>query len=125
MPADIPTSDQTNPTVLQSPGDRRRAGLQTGGPGELPARFGRYILLKLLGKGGMGAVYLAHDGQLDRVVALKMPHFDGPDRYQLHDRFLREAQVAATLHHPNLCPVYDVGEVEGTLYLTMAYLEGK
>ncbi|MFO0811149.1 MAG: serine/threonine-protein kinase [Gemmataceae bacterium] len=127
MPDDRTNADpaQLKATVMQSPTERVRSGLRSGGPGELPARFGRYILLKLLGKGGMGAVYLAHDGQLDRVVALKMPHFDGPDRYQLHDRFLREAQVAATLHHPNLCPVYDVGEVEGTLYLTMAFLEGK
>src|SRR5262245_28019434 len=82
-----------------------------GAPLRLPAQFGRYELLKLLGQGGMGAVYLAHDTQLDRRVALKVPQLAGPQRYHLADRFLREAQLAATLHHPNLCPVYDCGEV--------------
>jgi serine/threonine protein kinase len=91
----------------------------------LPLRFGRYTLLKLLGKGGMGSVYLARDTQLNRHVALKVPHFNGPERFHLRDRFLREARVAATLAHPNLCPVYDCGEIGGVLYLTMAYLEGK
>jgi hypothetical protein len=96
-----------------------------GLPLRLPARLGRYELLKLLGKGGMGAVYLAHDDQLRRLVAVKVPHFAGPHQFHLRDRFLREARLAATLHHPNLCPVYDCGEVDGVLYLTMAYLEGK
>ncbi len=100
-------------------------GWPDGLPSDLPARFGRYELLKLLGKGGMGAVLLALDTQLNRLVALKVPHFSGPDHFQLRDRFLREARVAATLAHPNLCPVYDCGEVNGVLYLTMAYLEGK
>src|SRR4051794_832365 len=98
----------------------------TGGlPHRLPARLGRYELLKLLGKGGMGAVYLAHDDQLHRLVAVKIPHFGGPQQFHLRDRFLREARLAATLSHPNLCPVYDCGEIDGVLYLTMAYLEGK
>jgi len=98
----------------------------TGGlPHRLPARLGRYEMLKLLGKGGMGAVYLAHDEQLHRLVAVKVPHFAGPQQFHLRDRFLREARLAATLSHPNLCPVYDCGEVDGVLYLTMAYLEGR
>src|SRR5688572_3436453 len=101
------------------------AGWPQGLPTALPARFGRYELLKLLGKGGMGAVFLALDTQLNRPVALKVPHFSGPEHFHLRDRFLREARVAATLAHPNLCPVYDCGEIDGVLYLTMAYLEGK
>ncbi len=109
-----------------------RAGSAASVPGEVPAaprplqgQFGRYRIEKKLGQGGMGAVYLAHDTELDRPVALKVPHFtaeDGPDACK---RFRREAQAAATLDHPNLCPVFDVGEVGGVLYLTMAYIEGR
>ena len=90
----------------------------------LPEQFGRYRILKKLGAGGMGAVYLAHDTQLDRQVALKVPSFTPKDN-QVRQRFYREAKAAATLDHPNLCPVYDVGEIDGILYLTMAFIEGK
>jgi serine/threonine protein kinase len=90
----------------------------------LPATFGRYRVERLLGKGGMGAVYLAHDRQLDRPVALKVPSFGGDDP-DARQRFLREARAAATVQHANLCPVHDVGEIDGTLFLTMAYLEGR
>jgi predicted Ser/Thr protein kinase len=91
----------------------------------LPASFGRYRLIKLLGQGGMGAVYLAHDDQLDRPVALKVPFFEAGDRTQVMSRFEREARAAATLLHPNICPLYDVGVFEGMPYLTMAYVDGK
>jgi hypothetical protein len=92
---------------------------------QMPDQVGRYRILKKLGQGGMGAVYLAHDTQLDRPVALKVPHF-GPDAGpQVLERFYREARAAATIHHPNLCAVYDVGESQGIHYLTMAYIEGK
>jgi hypothetical protein len=92
---------------------------------ELPAPFGRYQLLRLLGQGGMGAVYLAHDNQLDRSVALKVPKLEAGDPSQVLARFYREAQAAAALRHPNICAVYDVGESDGIPYLTMAYIEGK
>jgi predicted Ser/Thr protein kinase len=99
--------------------------LRVGGTlAELPAQFGRYRLDRLLGKGGMGAVYLAHDTQLDRQVALKVPMI-AHDEGELRERFFREARAAATLHHPNLCPVYDIGEQDGVVYLTMAYIEGE
>ena len=99
-------------------------------PVELPKQFGRYRILEQLGKGAMGAIYLAQDTQLDRRVALKVPHLRGgeddaaPDRCDL-DRFYREASAAATLDHPNLCPVYDVGQIDGIPYLTMAYIKGQ
>lgn len=92
--------------------------------GDLPAQFGRYRIVRKLGQGGMGAVYLAHDGQLDRPVALKVPRFTAGDGESI-ERFNREARTAATLQHPNLCPVYDVGDVDGRHYLTMAYIEGR
>jgi len=91
---------------------------------ELQGQFGRYRIVKKLGQGGMGAVYLAHDTQLDRQVALKVPRFSAGDSDGV-ERFLREARAAATLQHPNLCPVFDVGDIDGRHYLTMAYVEGR
>jgi serine/threonine protein kinase len=96
-----------------------------GAGDDLPEQFGRYRILKQLGKGGMGSVYLAHDSQLDRRVALKVPHFAPEDGPEVLERFRREARAAATIEHPNICPVYDVGEVNGVNYLTMAYVEGR
>jgi hypothetical protein len=91
----------------------------------LPEQFGRYRILRPLGRGGMGAVYLAEDTLLQRRVALKVPHFtaaDGPDAVE---RFYREARAAAALKHPNFCRVHDVGAIDGVHYLTMEYLEGR
>ena len=90
----------------------------------LPESFGRYRILKPLGKGGMGTVYLAEDTQLGRPVALKVPHFGATDLHAL-PRFYREARLAASIDHPNLCPVYDVGDIDDIPYLTMAYVEGR
>lgn len=87
--------------------------------------FGRYHIEKLLGEGAMGAVYLAHDNELGRKVALKVPKFTPDNADRLGKRFRREAQAAAKLHHRNICPVYDVGRIDGVDYLTMAYIDGK
>jgi serine/threonine protein kinase len=94
-------------------------------PQPLPERFGRYRIIKRLGAGGMGSVYLAEDSQLGRRVALKVPHFGPEDGPEARQRFFREARTAATLDHVFLCPVYDVGEVDGLCFLTMAYIEGQ
>jgi serine/threonine protein kinase/lipoprotein NlpI len=91
----------------------------------LPAQFDRYTIRKRLGGGGMGTVYLAYDSRLDRPVALKFPRYGADTRFTDEQRFLREARAAATLSHPNLCPVYDVGRIDGTSYLAMAYIEGQ
>ncbi len=90
-----------------------------------PTRFGRYKILKELGRGAMGAVYLAQDEQLDRKVALKIPQFGGALNSGLLERFYREARAAGNLRHPGICPVYDVGEIGGQHYITMAYIEGR
>src|SRR5262249_17744871 len=91
---------------------------------EPPVEFGRYRLLRKLGQGGQGAVYLAHDTQLDRDVALKVPSRAALAAPEAMERFRREGRAAAALSHPNLCPVFDVGMQAGFPYLTMAYVEG-
>jgi serine/threonine protein kinase/formylglycine-generating enzyme required for sulfatase activity len=96
-----------------------------GTPTVLPEQFGRYRILRKLGEGGMGAVYLAEDGLLRRKVALKVPHFGRAAGTGVIERFYREAQVAAGIQHPNICPVHDVGEVGGIHYLTMPFVEGR
>src|SRR3954463_3056026 len=74
----------------------------------IPNPFGRYAVTRLLGRGGMGAVFLAHDSQLDRPVALKIPVFGGTLTASQKERFFREARAISALRHPNLCPVFDV-----------------
>jgi serine/threonine protein kinase len=86
--------------------------------------FGRYKIQKTLGEGAMGSVYLATDTQLQRKVALKIPKINAKEHPRFIERFLREARSAATLSHPNICPVFDVGEFEGQHFITMAYVQG-
>lgn len=86
-----------------------------------PERIGRFEIRGELGRGGMGTVYLAHDPELRRLVALKVPKLVGRIA---EERFLRESRAAAAVSHPNLCPVYDAGRADGALYLVMAYVPG-
>jgi len=85
--------------------------------------FGRYQIVKPLGRGAMGAVYLAYDSQLQRHVALKTPSLG--ESSQVIERFHREARAAARLRSPYLCPIYDVGQIAGVYYLSMAFLDGQ
>lgn len=113
-------------TTRQSIAPGTSAALASGFAEEpLPAQFGRYRILKLLGSGNMGQVYLAEDSQLKRTVALKVPWTATLKHPDALARFYREARTAATLHHPNICAMYDVGEIDGRHYLTMAYIPGK
>jgi serine/threonine protein kinase len=104
------------PSTVPNPGSEAR---------ELSGQFGRYQIRRLLGRGGMGTVYLADDTELARPVALKVPHYFRPGDVEARERFRREGRAAAALDHPRLCRVYDVGEHEGVPYLTMAYVEGR
>src|SRR5437763_1287171 len=97
-------SDSSAPSGKPAGGREEPTQPAEDGLGPLPRMFGRYRLLRLLGRGGMGAVYLAHDTQLDRPVALKVPRFTSSDGRRARERFLREARYAATVLHPNLCP---------------------
>lgn len=92
----------------------------------MPAQLSRYRILRRLGEGGMGAVYAAQDPQLQRTVAIKVPHFGGTTEKQQHSRrrFLREARSGAAVDHPNVCPIYDVGEHEGRPFVVMAFVDG-
>lgn len=109
--------------LASSPASQPGKGNADSSPKE-GSTAGRYRLLRELGAGGMGTVYLAEDVLLGRKVALKIPNLTERDGAELHERFQREAQAAASLHHPNICPVYDVGVRAGVPYLTMAYIDG-
>src|SRR5512134_1629845 len=87
-------------------------------------RLGAYQITGLLGAGGMGEVYKARDTRLDRTVAIKvLPDQLAADQ-ELKQRFEREAKTLATLSHPHICPVFDVGRQDGIDFLVMEYLEG-
>jgi serine/threonine protein kinase len=91
---------------------------------DLPAEFGPYSILQLLGRGGMGAVYLARDSRNGRRVALKVPIFGAAAAPTRVERFLREARVAAALNHPNICAFVEAGQIDGRPFLAMAYIVG-
>ena len=83
-----------------------------------------YLIERLLGRGGMSVVYLAHESRLDRRVALKLlaPELSEDERFR--ERFLRESRLAASLDHPNAIPIFEAGEAEGVLFIAMRYVEG-
>ncbi len=120
---DVSTHSQLSHDIeTMAPG---RQGQEATTSGPLPAEFGRYRVIKPLGQGAMGVVYLADDTQLHRQVALKTSSFDNDHSGELLERFYREARSAANLRHPNICPVYDVGEIQGRHYISLAYIEGR
>jgi class 3 adenylate cyclase len=88
------------------------------------AQLGRYRIESLVGRGGMGAVYLAIDSQLERRVALKVLSPDLTDDARFRDRFITESRIAASLDHPNIVPVYEAGEIDGQLFIAMRYIDG-
>jgi tRNA A-37 threonylcarbamoyl transferase component Bud32/streptogramin lyase len=86
--------------------------------------FGGYRIDALIGRGGMSVVYRAHHHALKRNVALKLLSPDLAEDDIFRRRFLRESQLAASLDHPNVVPVYEAGEVEGLLYIAMRFVDG-
>jgi len=86
---------------------------------------GKYEILGEIGHGGMGIVYKAEDIKLKRPVALKFLPAELARYEEARSRFIREAQAAAALEHPNICTIYEVGEAEGLTYIAMAYVEGR
>ncbi len=84
-----------------------------------------YQIEKVLGKGGMGVVYLARDTRLDRLVALKLLTERYVANQDLKQRFLREARAACAVNHPSIAQVYDVDEVDGKTFIAMEYVQGR
>jgi serine/threonine protein kinase len=108
-----PSPDAPNPTVDFSPSDVQ------------PKQIGRYRIKKVLGKGGFGLVYLAHDDQLRRLVAIKVPHRRLVDRPEAAEAYLTEARTVARLDHPNIVPVHDVGGTEQfPCFVVSKYIDG-
>ena len=88
------------------------------------AVIGRYSLERELGRGGMGVVYLAREVRLDRPVAIKLLPPEYAARPELRDRFMREARTAARLSHPYIVPIHAVDEIDGFVFIVMAYVDG-
>ena len=88
-------------------------------------RFAHYEIVRLLGEGGMGIVYLGRDTRLDRLVAIKVLN----KRYEHHAdnirRFVQEAKAASGLNHPNILTIFEIGEIEGSHYIVSEYIEGR
>jgi DNA helicase-2/ATP-dependent DNA helicase PcrA len=83
-----------------------------------------YRIIELVGAGGMGAVYKAHDEKLERVVALKMLTPEAIAQADRRRRFLQEARAASSLNHPHILTVYEIGEADGKPYIVMEFVEG-
>jgi Tol biopolymer transport system component len=92
---------------------------------EAGSRLGPYKILEAIGAGGMGEVYRALDTRLDRVVAIKLLNRYWAEDSGMRQRFEREAQIIASLNHPNICVLHDVGKQNDTDFLVMEYLEGE
>src|SRR5579871_4866475 len=110
-----------NPTPPNAPVDPAGAPLTRG------ASIGRYVVLGLVGRGGMGEVYAAYDPELDRNVAVKLLRVKAGNGVSLTEgrqRTLREAQAIARLSHPNVVVVYDVGTFEDKVFIAMEFVEG-
>jgi serine/threonine protein kinase len=88
-------------------------------------RLGPYEILSAIGAGGMGEVYRARDTRLERIVAVKILPDHLSDRAELRERFEREARTVASLNHPHICTLHDIGQQDGTDFLVMEYLEGE
>jgi formylglycine-generating enzyme required for sulfatase activity len=101
------------------------AARMTGDAGSAGQQLGAYRLLGLLGKGGMGEVHLALDTRLGRNVAIKFLSGSSLDDEQARKRLLREARAAATLDHPNICAIHEIGEENGRSFIVMQCVEGE
>ncbi|MCB9570262.1 MAG: serine/threonine protein kinase [Myxococcales bacterium] len=115
----------------EAPERRDDAPLEVPPEGRL---FGRYTLLRPLGRGGMGTVYAAYDEELDRKIAIKLLRGDPRERASEGEgagagegahHLLGEAQALARLSHPNVVQIYDVGVIGGQVFLAMEYVQGK
>jgi len=121
------TADAGNDDFLSSPAYEFAAGMLADEPSEFLAgqKIGRFEILCSLGAGGMGQIYLAHDGNLGRKIALKLIAREfATDTRRVH-RFEQEARAASALNHPNVCVIHDIGRTEtGRHFIAMEYIQG-
>src|SRR3954447_21514978 len=90
-----------------------------------PPKIGRYTILRRLGKGGFGEVFLAFDDELDRPVAIKVPRAERVSQPKDVDAYLNEARIVASLDHPHIVPVYDTGRTDdGLCFVVSKLIEG-
>src|SRR5437870_3923609 len=89
------------------------------------SEFAGYRIESVLGRGGMGVVYLAEHVGMGRKVALKVLASDLAEDERFRERFVRESRLAASLEHPNIVPIHEAGEVGGVLFIAMRYVEGQ
>ena len=115
----------TNPPGLEWGQTKEQASPAAAVLQDQPRRIGRYRVERVLGKGGFGLVYLAHDEQLQRPVAIKVPHRRLVARPEDAEAYLTEARTVANLDHPNIVPVYDVGSTEDfPCFVVSKYIDG-
>lgn len=118
------TGTETFHGLAPGAGSSGEGGGAAAGAFERGMGLGRYLVLGLLGRGGMGEVYVAYDPELDRKVALKMLHGGWSAGREPQARLLREAQAAARLSHPNVVRIYDVGSVGDRIFVAMELIDG-
>src|SRR5215510_13641853 len=118
---DRPAKQFINQPALQATAEK----LASEPPSLVGRRLGPYQIQSVLGAGGMGEDYKARDTRLNRTVAIKVLPRYLSERADLRQRFAREARAIASLSHPNICPLYDIGRQDGIDFLVMECLEGE
>lgn len=112
-------------TFLEKPVVLVDEGIETTTVSSVPVYVGRYRVTDTLGEGGMGVVYAAVDEQLERPIAVKVLRHERAADPTARERFWREARLAASVNHPHICQLYEIGESDGQLFIAMERLEGE
>jgi serine/threonine protein kinase len=116
------SNDPDETRELQQPGTK---GSPDSAAPDLPRSIGRYSVERLLGEGTFGRVYLARDDDLDRPVAIKVPQAEGVSRPEDIEAYITEARTLASLDHPHIVPVYDVGRTaDGLCFVVSKFIKG-
>src|ERR1700692_2158583 len=111
-------------TAAPSPGDPKSTAVKATSD-DKPEQIDRYRIKKVLGEGGFGRVYLAHDDQLQRAVAIKVPRRERLSSPEDAAAYLTEARTVASLDHPNIVPIFDVGTTpDGLCYVVSKVIDG-